>query len=312
MRSGPLRPARPPPVDPATRGPYAPAFVRIAWVTDVHLDWLDEGQTEAFFAAIEADRPDAVLVGGDIGLGDDVAARLQAMAERLRRPVHFVLGNHDYYFASVAGVRAEVTALSDRSQFLRYLPSSGVVRLSDDVAVVGHDGWADGRAGKGAASPVIMNDHLLIRDFEDVLASKGPVRGLQPDEVLARYADTQASRFALMARLADEAAGHLRAVVREALDRARHVVVLMHFPPFVEACWYGGTISDGDWLPHLACTSAGEVLRAAMVARPDRTMTVLCGHTHGGGVVRILANLEVRTGGARYGHPALQPEVPIP
>ena len=35
-------------------------------------------------------------------------------------------------------------------------------------------------------------------------------------------------------------------------------------------------------------------------------MTVLCGHTHGRGHARILPNLEVRTGGAKYGNPAIQ------
>ena len=43
-----------------------------------------------------------------------------------------------------------------------------------------------------------------------------------------------------------------------------------------------------------------------MRAHPERTMTVLCGHTHGAGYVRILENLEVRTGGAVYGVPELQ------
>ena len=35
-------------------------------------------------------------------------------------------------------------------------------------------------------------------------------------------------------------------------------------------------------------------------------MTVLCGHTHSPGFAQILDNLEVRTGGAQYGEPALQ------
>jgi hypothetical protein len=35
-------------------------------------------------------------------------------------------------------------------------------------------------------------------------------------------------------------------------------------------------------------------------------MTVLCGHTHGGGQAQILPNLRVLTGGARYGRLELQ------
>jgi predicted MPP superfamily phosphohydrolase len=43
-----------------------------------------------------------------------------------------------------------------------------------------------------------------------------------------------------------------------------------------------------------------------MRAWPDREMLVLCGHTHGGGVAKILPNLEARTGEARYGFPRIQ------
>jgi hypothetical protein len=35
-------------------------------------------------------------------------------------------------------------------------------------------------------------------------------------------------------------------------------------------------------------------------------MTVLCGHTHSSGIVQILDNLSVLTGGADYGRPQLQ------
>ena len=35
-------------------------------------------------------------------------------------------------------------------------------------------------------------------------------------------------------------------------------------------------------------------------------LTVLCGHTHGAGEVKILPNLLVKTGGAEYKKPELQ------
>ncbi len=42
-----------------------------------------------------------------------------------------------------------------------------------------------------------------------------------------------------------------------------------------------------------------------------RKLTVLCGHTHGAGMVQMLPNLRVYTGGARYGMPALQDVISI-
>jgi Icc protein len=43
-----------------------------------------------------------------------------------------------------------------------------------------------------------------------------------------------------------------------------------------------------------------------MSRHPDRKLTVLCGHTHGEGEWQMLDNLRVLTGGAEYGHPAVQ------
>lgn len=92
----------------------------------------------------------------------------------------------------------------------------------------------------------------------------------------------------------------------DALARFQHVVVITHVPPFRESCWHEGKISGDDWLPFFSCKAVGDALVEAMKAAPDRMMTVLCGHTHGGGEAQILPNLRVLTGGARYGQPAIQ------
>jgi hypothetical protein len=85
--------------------------------------------------------------------------------------------------------------------------------------------------------------------------------------------------------------------------------VLTHVPPFREACWYEGRISDDNWLPYFTCKAMGDVLTRVMRERPQKRMTVLCGHTHGAGEADILPNLHVRTGGAEYGRP--EPQLPL-
>jgi 3',5'-cyclic-AMP phosphodiesterase len=82
--------------------------------------------------------------------------------------------------------------------------------------------------------------------------------------------------------------------------------VATHVPPFREACWHEGKLSNADWLPHFSCKAVGEALRRAAKAHPDRKIRVLCGHTHGAGTAEILPNLKVFTGGAEYGEPAVQ------
>ncbi len=87
---------------------------------------------------------------------------------------------------------------------------------------------------------------------------------------------------------------------------ADHVAVLTHVPPFPEAAWHEGIPSHADWLPYFACKAVGDALSDTMQANPGKRMTVLCGHTHSGGVAQILPNLTVHTGADDYGHPALQ------
>ena len=261
---------------------------RLTWVTDIHLNFLSRARVDAFCDRILQAQPDAVLVGGDIAEADDVEAYLRLLALRLQRPVYFVLGNHDFYHGSVRQVRMTASALTRESAYLRYLPDCGVVGLTETACLIGHDGWGDGRIGDYAGSRVMLNDYFLIRELA----------GLD-----------RAARLRQLHALGDEAAAYLQSVLPEALAKFSEVWMLLHVPPFKEACWHEGKISDDEWLPHFTCRAVGEVLRDAMQQHPDRQMTVLCGHTHGAGEARILPNLLVKTGGAEYGAPALQDEL---
>jgi Icc-related predicted phosphoesterase len=258
---------------------------RLAWVTDIHLNFLRPRAITAFFDMIAARQPDAVLVGGDIGEADSVAELLSEFEASLRRPIYFVLGNHDFYHGSISQVRRDVAALTQTARWLQWLPTAGVVQLTHETGLVGHDGWADGRLGDYARSGMELNDYVLIAELA----------GLD-----------RAKRLAAMSALGDQAAAHLRACVPRALERYRHLVVLTHVPPFREACWHEGRISDDNALPHFACKAMGDVILEIMRAHPTHTMTVLCGHTHSAGVAQILPNLLVKTGAAAYGQPQLQ------
>lgn len=258
---------------------------RLIWVTDIHLNFPSLAGVEAFCDQIMNANPDAVLVGGDIAEAESVESYLRLLAMRLQLPLYFVLGNHDFYGGSIRQTRKLATALAQESNWLRYLPESGIVELTESSCLIGHDGWGDGRIGDYAGSRVLLNDYRLIRELTGL--------------------DKQ-TRLRQLNALGDEAAAYLQSVLPEALARFHHVVVLSHVPPFKEACWHQGRISDEDWLPHFTCQAVGNVLRDAMRQHADRQMTVLCGHTHGAGEVHILPNLYVKTGGAEYGYPSLQ------
>lgn len=263
-------------------------MMRLAWATDVHLNFVSGQQIAAFAQALVAEEPDAVVLSGDIAEAPTLREHLLAIEAVVQRPLYFVLGNHDYYGGSIAGVRAVARELTATSRWLRWLPEAGVVPLPGGVALIGHDGWADARAGDFERSSVFLNDYLLISELRD----------LDRAELRRR-----------LAALGDEAAAYFQRVLPQALAIGKRVVAAIHVPPFRAACWHEGAISNDDWLPHFTCVAAGVAMAQIMAAHPEAELLVLCGHTHGAGVARIAPNLKVLTGGADYGAP--QPQLPI-
>jgi 3',5'-cyclic AMP phosphodiesterase CpdA len=257
----------------------------LAWATDIHLNFLDPEEVLAFCAALARTGAEAVLVTGDIAEAPSLEPLLLTLASELSRPVYFVLGNHDAYHGSIAFARAISRELTARSPFLRWLPAAGVVELSPGTALLGHDGWADGRLGDYVRSGVLLNDYVMIEELA----------GLDKQE-----------RRAALGRLGDEAAEYLRTALAVALPRYARVLVATHVPPFREAAWHEGRPSNDDYLPHFSCKATGEVLLEAARAWPDRRIEVYCGHTHGEGTATLLPNLTVYTGGAEYGSPEVQ------
>jgi 3',5'-cyclic AMP phosphodiesterase CpdA len=261
--------------------------MRLAWVTDIHLDFLSAIQTDRFFAQIAETGADGVVVGGDIALAASVEPLLRRMGRVVGKPVWFVLGNHDFYGGSIAAVRETAAALS-REGSVVWLGGADVVELSPRAALVGHDGWGDARLGNAAGTPVLLNDFVLIAELA----------GADRADLTAR-----------LRRLGDEAAAHVARVLPEALERYNQVLVLTHVPPFRQACWHRGSYSDDDWLPYFTCKALGDVLLSEAARRPNRQITVLCGHTHSAGECHPLPNLRVVTGAAEYGRPTVQQPV---
>ena len=264
---------------------------RIAWLTDIHLDFLSPAKVKAFCRSIVERNPDAVLIGGDIGDARTIKVYLRILENEICRPIYFVLGNHDYYYGSIAGVRTAIKEFCDRSDWLHWLPAVGVVEFTKETGLIGIDSWADGRLGNYQDSMILLNDYSLIKELT----------GLD-----------QKARLFKLNELGDRAAADLRAVLPKALARFSHVLLLTHVPPFKEACWQDGSISSDHWLPHFGCKAVGEVLVECMHSYPDCKVAVLCGHTHSEGNAQILPNLNAKTGGAKYGSASVQEILKIP
>ena len=259
--------------------------MHVAWATDIHLNFLEPRGRASFFQSIVNRQPDAVVVTGDIAEAPSLTGYLEEMYQALQRPLYFVLGNHDFYFGSIEKVRHMVRSWSHNHSGLTYLGDDMTVMLTSQTAMVGVDGWGDGRFGDYWRSPVRLNDQECIEDFQ----------GLNREEVLQK-----------LHALGDQEAECLRMRFRQIVSSYHRILVLTHVPPFKEACWYEGKTGNDDWLPYFTCKAVGEVLLETAQDHPQCTITVLCGHTHHAGTVHILPNLHVMTGAAEYGQPHVE------
>lgn len=260
--------------------------MKLAWATDIHLDFCPEPLFERGFLPQLAGA-DAVLLTGDIANGRNIERWLITLSVKLDVPIYFVLGNHDYYHRSIAQVRESMLARCDREPNLTYLSDGSIIDLGGGTMLVGHDGWGDTRLGDFLSSTVELNDHQLIEEL------------------------CIADRAELMPKLralGDEAAASLHDSATRAIRRgARRLLVATHVPPYVESLWHEGKTAEpgSPWIPNFTCGATGATLRALAEAHPGVPITVFCGHTHGQGSARIRDNLVVHTGGADYGAPAL-------
>ena len=265
--------------------------MRLAWLTDLHLNFLDRPTLDEFIELLAETATDGLLIGGDTGEATNIEAHLSRLAERVAGPIYFVLGNHDYYKGSVARVRQAVSHVASCFDNLHWLPERGVVELTATSALLGHGGWGDGRLGDYANSRVLLNDYLLISDLATLSAER---------------------RLDALNALGDEAAARVRELIVPAVTGFSNLIFLTHAPPFRQACWYDGAISNDQWLPHFTCKAVGDVLTEVMGQHPEVMLTVLCGHTHGEGHAEILPNLVVDTGPAAYGAPRIQTIIDVP
>lgn len=269
--------------------------MRLAWLTDIHLNFLSPRELSLFLATVKESRPDALVITGDIGEADSVVGLLETIEATLHSPIYVVLGNHDFYRGTVAQVRKAMHALERSNQQIRYLTNGHIVPLSQTTCLVGDDGWPDGRNGDFEHSSVLLNDFLLIRDFR------------RPDQSIPRL-DPEVRRFWLtvMQQLADESTARLEQVLRRAIPAYPNLLVATHVPPFREASQFNGQISRDDYQPFFSARGMGEMLLRIARDFPSNNLTVLCGHSHCAATYSPAPNLTVLTGGAEYGEPEVQ------
>lgn len=263
--------------------------MRFAWLTDIHLNFLDENERQIFYREIVDTQSDGVLISGDIAEANSIEEILAEMANHIKKPIYFILGNHDYYRGKITDVRTAMTAFSKANPNLFWIPAAGIQKLNDDVFLVGQDGWADGRYGDFENTRVVLNDSRMIEDlFHEKILGK--------NHLLEK-----------MRELADADAMTLKNDLLQAIaQNPKKIIVLTHVPPFREVCMHKGERSNDDWLPFFASKVTGDVFMEIAEKYPAIEFLIFCGHTHSEAKHQPINNLIVEAGRAEYYHPEIQ------
>jgi Icc-related predicted phosphoesterase len=263
---------------------------QLAWATDIHLVFVRGAALRAFCESLSQIPADAIAITGDISDGTRLERHLSLIAESVQKPIFLLLGNHDRYHISFADAEEQVRRVVEIYPHVRRLTGKELIELNAHSALIGVDGWADGESGSGSASPIILNDTILIDDLATL---------------------SRAAAWKKIAELCCAFAKTIKPTLDAAMSSYREVILLTHVPPLREATWHEGGISAPDFLPHFCNARLGEVIREACARHSRSKLTVLCGHTHSEGVYQE-ANLTVLTAGAEYGKPRVDRVLPIP
>lgn len=272
-------------------------MAKYVWVSDIHLDHIESNRDLiGFFESTIKNDPDGILISGDISNSKSLTYHLSAFEKVVQRQIMFVLGNHDYYGSDIESVRKEMKIVSNRSQYLKYLPLSQYSVLTPNTALVGHDGWYDGLYGSAADSNVMMNDWVMIAD----LVPPGAKTSIDVANMLQ---DRKPVLMQIIQRQAHKAMIHVQNGIKSATKYHKNIIVMTHIPPFPIERFRNS--DDEDYYPWYASKLMGDMLLSAAKFYPNHHFTVLCGHCHTKSEIKLSNNLILKSASAQYGSPKI-------
>ncbi len=248
--------------------------MKIVWMSDIHLNFLKDAHP--FFEEVKKMECDHIIISGDIAESHNVISYIEDMEFTTNKPIHFVLGNHDFYGSSIKKVKKSV-------RHLNWIPRNYGTPLSDKTIIIGADSWGDCRNGDFENSHLTMSDWLYIEELNTAY-----LQGQQElKRTLQKFADADA-----------------RAIKRKALKAIKngytHIIIVSHVPPFEEASYNAGRKSTPSGLPFFSSKILGELITPIAKKNPDIKFTWLCGHTHSKVTLNILKNFVVKVAPSEY------------
>ncbi len=247
--------------------------MRIAVTADTHWGHGPRGDdaTRLLVSALDANPPDVLLLGGDIGTADNFAACLELFAH-LKSVKAIVPGNHDLW---VTDNDSRGNSLDVYQQYLpdacrqfgyHYLDDVPLIFPDANLAIVGTINWYD-------YSWSLVRMKAEIHDWEWRLQNKAFTRGRHNDGRFIRWPSDDV-------RFTAEVVARFEQQLAHALTQVEHALVLTHHPAFAgisfprEATFAG--LDPLLWAALSGNTAIEEVLRR----NADRVPLIFSGHTH--------------------------------
>jgi Icc protein len=254
--------------------------LKFLWLTDTHFDKIFPWTLFKFLRFLRKENPSGIILTGDISNGKMTCDHLSLLAQTVKCPIYFVLGNHDLHWSSIEKRYQEIRDLCKKYPNLIWMTEAGVVHINDEVAFIGTEGWYDAENGKPEYLQFTF-DWFLIDDF--------------------RKLPNMNARIEAWRDIADASATQIANSLEHAIEQKyKSIYVLTHFPPWKEATRDVGTLMEKFWLPYNCNLRLGRAIERTMSNHKKRNVTVFCGHSHTPLDIRINRNIECRVGPGHY------------
>ena len=259
---------------------------RYIWLTDTHFNFLEDAALVEFFLSLEEKRADGIFLTGDVSTGPHLVKHLTFLEKIVKKPIYFVLGNHDYYRVTFSEIENSMVELMQSNSRLHYLSLSNPISLSSEVALVGHDGWYDAQWRDPLTPFIFIWDWYFIKDFRMLFGTE--------------------ERMSFMRSLAKKASSFIVKNLKQAFETHSTVYMLTHFPPWPEESDRYFGLVEKFWMPYNSSKMMADSLTSLMASYPDKKLVILAGHTHIKKQMKISDNIEIRVGDAEFGKPQIQ------
>jgi predicted MPP superfamily phosphohydrolase len=252
---------------------------KLLFYTDTHMDRVMLWSLLNFFRHVRKENPHGIFLTGDISNGKMLCYHLKLMAQYIKCPIYFILGNHDIHRTSFSTQYENIIKLCEEFPNLIWISNIDHIKLNEEVYIIGDDGWYDAKLGDPKWLK-FTTDWLLIEEFRKMSSM---------EERIEAFRERAAKSCKIIAK-------KLEKVLKN--TDAKTIYILTHCPPWKEATRDEGTILEKFYLPYNINLGLGKVIEKIMEDHKKRNVIVCCGHTHTPEFIRVARNISCQVGAA--------------